>query len=90
MFANDSKNYPLSESHDSEASYHLKLVLPKFLLPGLIQEWKVSYMMTEDISKYGKIRVNRSHFAVVGLEGSSESLESGRRRELGDFEDDLL
>jgi len=47
----DLQNIRNGETHD------LQLILPKFLLPGLIQERKVADMVNEDVSKNGKIRV---------------------------------
>jgi hypothetical protein len=39
----------------SQTTYDLELILPKLLLPGLIQKWKVSHMMDEDIAKDRKL-----------------------------------
>ena len=33
----------------------LQLVLPKFLLPCLVEEWEVSNMVTEYVSQQGQV-----------------------------------
>lgn len=58
-------------------TYHLKLVLPEFLLFRLVEEGEFADMMNEYVSQDGKLGVERRYLAIVGLEGRAESAEGG-------------
>ena len=67
------------------ATYHLQLVLPKFLLPSLIKEGEVTNMVDKYISQDGQIRFLGRDLALVRLEGGAEAPEGGGRVELVDL-----
>lgn len=41
----------------TSSTYNLEFVLPKLLLFGLVQEWKVSDMIDEYVAEEGQLRV---------------------------------
>lgn len=40
-----------------EATYHLQLILPELLLPGLVEKGKVANMVDKDVTEDWKLRV---------------------------------
>lgn len=68
----------------------LQLVLPEFLLAGLVQEGEVADMMDEDVAQDGEFGVNGGDFAVFGFEGGAEAVQGGWGVEFGDFGADLV
>lgn len=45
--------------------YHLHLILPEFLLPGLVKEWKGTSMVYEDVSQYGELGIGGCDFTQI-------------------------
>lgn len=68
----------------------LQLVLPKFLLAGLVQEREVADMVDEDVTENGEFRIDGGDFAVFGLEGGAEAVQGSWGVEFGDLGADLV
>ncbi len=77
-------------SRFSTTTYHLQFVLPKLLLPRLIEKGKLADMMDEDVSQDGQLRVQGGDLAVFRLERSTKAAERCGRVELCYFPFDLL
>lgn len=71
-------------------THHLQLVLPEFLLAGLVEKRKLADMVDKDIAQERKFRVDRRDLANIRLEGSAEAAEGRGRVELGDLPFGLL
>lgn len=72
------------------ATYHLQPILPKLLLPRLVEKWKLADMVDKDVAQDRQLRVERRHLAILGPEGGAEAPQRRRRVELCDFPFDLL
>lgn len=68
----------------------LQLVLPEFLLAGLVEEGELAHMVYEDEAEDGQLGVVGRYFAEFGLEGRAEAAEGGRGVEFADLPADLL
>lgn len=72
------------------ATYHLQPILPKLLLPRLVEKWKLADMVDKDVAQNRQLRVERRHLAILGSEGGAKAPQRRRRVELCDFPLDLL
>jgi hypothetical protein len=72
------------------ATYHLQPILPKILLPCLVEKWKLADMVDKDVAQNRQLRVERRYLAILGPEGGAEAPQRRRRVELCDFPLDLL
>lgn len=66
-----------SECRQEFHTNHLQLVLPEFLLPGLVEKGKVAHMVHKHISQKRQLRISRCDLAGIRSEGSTESLQGG-------------
>lgn len=69
---------------------HLQLVLPKLLLPRLVEEREFAHMVYKDESEDREFGIVGGDLTQVGLEGGSEATEGGGRVQLADFPSYLL
>jgi hypothetical protein len=71
LLAKDSRNYLVASqtSHlakrEFRMTYNLELVLPKFLLLRLVEEWKIPYMVDEDVPEEGQLGVLRRNLPRI-------------------------
>lgn len=68
----------------------LQLVLPEFLLAGLVQEGEVADMVDEDVAQDREFGVDGGDLSVFGFEGGAEAVQGGWGVEFGDFGADLV
>lgn len=61
--------------HATEQAYSLQFVLPKLLLPRLVQEGEIADMVHKDISEQWQFRVLRLDLACIGFKRRTESLQ---------------
>jgi hypothetical protein len=67
----------------------LQSVLPKLLLPRAVEEWKVAYMVDEDVSEDRQLAIDGGDFAKGATKRGAEALQGSWRIELVYFELDL-
>lgn len=63
-----------NEHHQGQTTYHLKLVLPKLLLPRFIEKWEISDMVNKDVTQDGQFGLLGRDFASFGSKWCAESL----------------
>lgn len=71
MIRSDQQTYRVQRRRSTN---HLKLILPKLLLPRSVEKRKVADMMNEDVAQQGQLGIFWCDFASVRSERSAKTL----------------